>query len=399
MSRKALVVTGAAGDVEVVESTLHRFGFGTVAHVPAIAQLLEQLRQDHFDLVIVPLQQLDAAQLAEVERELRRERFTFVIGTAPEADPDVMLRAMRAGIHEFLVSPSDVKDLSAAVDRLMRRMPSEATRGEVVAVLSNKGGLGSTSVAVNLASGFARNHPNSRSALIDLVVTGGDVRLFLNLQAPYDMGDLVEKLDRIDNDLLTSLLAPTDDGVWVLVSPDDPEADELIDGGTVAAVVGHMRSHFAFTVIDCEHHMTERTLGALDAADRVLLVTQLRVDALRSAQRTLTLCKRLGYAADKVRVVVNRYQSSDVLSLGDAAEVLKQEVYFKIPNDYAASTGALTKGEPVAQFAPDSKLAASYRQLAAKLGGGVESVTATNGNGHRASGSTRLRQLFARKRS
>lgn len=399
MSRKAIVVSGAAGSDEMVDGVLHRFSFSSITRAATASQALEQLHQDHADLVIVPLSGMDAAQLGMLERDVRRGRNTFVIGTAPNADPELMLKAMRSGIQEYLVAPADPKDLATAVDRLMRRIPSEAVGGQVVAVFAHKGGLGTTSVATNLAHGFALNHPDGRVALVDMVVTGGDVRVHLNLAPSYDLGDLASKLDRVDNDLLTSLLTPTGQGVWALPSPDDPEADESIDAGTVATILSHLRTHFAFVVVDCEHHMSERTLAALDAADRVVIVTQLRVDALRSTQQTLKLCQRLGYPGEKICVVVNRFQSGEVLSSSDAEDVLKREIYFKLPNDYATSSGSLTRGVPVVEYDANSKLAWGYAKLAAKLGGrevAPRPEPPTGSNGDRSP--SKLRSLFATKK-
>jgi PleD family two-component response regulator len=122
MAREALLVGRAAGPEEQANEVLARFGFSRIHHMETVAQAIDQLRQKHVDLVILPLDGVADLQLATLEREIRRERYTAVIGTAPKQEPDVMLRAMRAGIQEFLVSPPDQKDLAAAVDRLMRRM-------------------------------------------------------------------------------------------------------------------------------------------------------------------------------------------------------------------------------------------------------------------------------------
>jgi pilus assembly protein CpaE len=310
----------------------------------------------------------------------------------------MMLRAMRAGIQEFLVSPPDPKDLAAAVDRLMRRTQSATENGEVIAVYSSKGGLGVSTVAANLACGFAKNHPGARPALADLVVGAGDIRVFLNLNPSYDLGDLIAKIDRIDGELLNSLLTPTASGVWVLPAPDRPESDEQVDANTIATVIQHLRQNFLFTVLDCEHQLNDRTLAALDAADRVVLVTHLSVAALRSTQRTINLCRRLGYPNEKLAIVVNRYQSGEVLSPSDAEDVLKAEIYFKLPNDYRVASGALTNGVPISEFEPTSKLAWAFTQLSAKLGGGQ--AVKSNGTAHQnGAGGSRFKQLFARKRS
>ncbi len=382
MSRKALIVGGAAGPEGPAMDVLSRFGFASVEQSATVPNAIAQLRQEHYALVILPLESVDTPQWSVLEREGRRGAHTYIIGTAPTADSQLILRAMRAGIHEFLVCPPDPKEFAAAVDRLMRRSQTGPQQGTVVAVHSSKGGLGTTTIAVNLAYAFAANHPEQRVALTDLVVGGGDVRVLLNLDPTYDLKDLSTKLDRVDADLLFSLLTPATGGVWVLPSPDAPEAEELIDGGTVSAVVGHLRNHFAFTVLDCEHHISDRTLAAMDAADRVILVTELTVPALRNTHRTLALCRRLGYPDEKVAVVVNRYRSSNVLSVSDAADVLKADILWKLPNDYAQLMNAMSRGMSVLEQDRGTKLSTSFLQLAAKLGGtGAGREARSNGTG------------------
>ena len=397
MARSALIVDGAAGSDEIVTPVLARFGFAAATQQPSLDAALRTLQADHFDLVVVPLQEMDSLQLAALEQHIRGGRAPFVIGTAPAADSELILRAMRAGIPEFLVWPPSAPDLTGAVDRLLRRSVAEHQRGQVFAVYSSKGGLGGTSLAVNLAWGFAKNAPQSRVAVADLVVNDGDVRVHLNLRPAYDMGDLVKKLDRIDADLLNSLLTPCSGGVWALPGPDSPELDEMLDASTTTSVIEHLRIHFGFTVLDCEHHLSERTLAAMDAADRILLVTQLTVPSLRSTQRTLALCRRLGYPSEKLLVVVNRYQSGEVLSAADATDVLKTDVFWKLPNDYKTSAAALMKGVPVAEYAPESKLAWSYTQLSARLGGVLAPADGA-GMGEGARGTARLRQMFGMKK-
>jgi pilus assembly protein CpaE len=285
---------------------------------------------------------------------------------------------MRSGIHEFLPLPLDDKDLASAVDRLMRRNQASAQRGRVIAVYSGKGGLGNSTIAVNLAHGFAANHRSARVAVADLVVAGGDVRVLLDLRPAYDMADVASKLDRIDSDLLHSLMTPSRGGVWVLPAPDDSELDNVLDGNVTSTIIELLRNDFALTVLDCEHHLGERTLAALDSADRILFVTDLSVTALRSTQRSLGLCRRLGYPDEKLCVVVNRYQSGEVLSPADASDLLKSEIFWRLPNDYKTAAAALAKGVTVGEGEPLSRLSASFSQLAAKLGGAAPSM---NGNG------------------
>jgi pilus assembly protein CpaE len=389
MARKALIVSGAAGPQDIANGVLHRFGFAPAEVALNLAEATNRLRTEHFDLIVIPLQGLSAIELSTLDRETRK-RGSFVIGTAVQSDPELILRAMRSGINEFLVYPPDPKDFSGAVDRLMRRTHSEGKSGSTIAVYSAKGGLGSTSVAVNLSFALAKAHPEGHVALVDLVAGGGDLRVMLDLKPQYDMSDLLGKIDRLDADLLRSLLTPVSGGVWVLPSSESPESTDAIEATAVTTIIDQLRQHHSFTVVDCEHAMSDRTLAALDAADRVILVTQLNVPALRSTQRTLALCQRLGYADDKVQVVVNRHQALDAVSLADGAEVLGREFFFKIPNDYRTAAGALTKGVPVADYDASSHLAWSFDGLAGRMNGGLAE------KGAAAPRSSRLSKLFGR---
>jgi pilus assembly protein CpaE len=390
MVRRALVAAGAVGPAEGVAEILARFGFTEVVQAQDRADAIARLREDPFDLVMVSLQDIGPTELLSLEREMRKDPNISVIGTGPAADPDLILRAMRAGIHEFLVQPPTPAELAGAVERLMWRAGSEAQQGELLAVYSGKGGLGSTSIAVNIAQALATTRTNSRVALADLVVTGGDVRIFLNLKQSYDLGDLVAKGDKVDAELLNSLLTPCPGGVWALPTGDNPELEDFFDAATIASIVDLLRAHFGMTVVDCEHSLTERTLAALDAADRILLVTDLSIPALRSTQRTLSICRRLGYDERKVCVIVNRYLSADVLQPREAEELLQCGIYARLPNDFQLSAAALNAGVPVVLHEPGSRLARSYIDLARKLGGAPKQ----NGTAPSGRNPSRFRSLF-----
>jgi pilus assembly protein CpaE len=394
MTRLAHVVSETSAD-QMLEQLLQRHGYARVIQNSSMSQALVTIEQQPVELLIVPIESVDESQLAAIDRLNRRERGIGIIATGETTDPQLMLRAMRAGIQEFLVRPIAAGELSAALERLARRTTSTVTNGQVFAVFGSKGGVGASTAAVNLAHALTQVHPDARVAVADFALPGGDVRLLLNVRPPYDLADLALKIDRIDADLLHSVMVPARDKLWVLAAPERPEADEEVDANVSAAVVRQMRSTFNFTVLDCEHRLNDRTLAALDAADRIVLLTELKVPALRSAQRMISVFRRLGYHNDKLGVVVNRYQSEDVVSPGEAAEVLKSEIYFRIPNDYPTCSRASTEGVPIAVSAPQSKLAASYRQLAARLSGGTEQDARSSTNGSR----MKLRTMFTRKRS
>jgi pilus assembly protein CpaE len=390
--RTVLVVADADAPDSVSGEVLTSHGFAVPERVDSLAAAATRLRTKTFDLVILPIDNADPGVLSLIEHDIRPIA-PFIIGTAADATQDLILGALRAGIPEFVPAPIRAEELEVAIRRLLRRMDSTpSTRGMVVAVYSAKGGLGTSTVAVNLATSIAREQPAARVALVDFVVVGGDVRVMLDLKPSYDIGDLVLKVDRIDGELLSSLMTPGPAGTLILPSSDRPEVQDLIEGAATSTILAQLRANFHFVVLDLEHYLGERTVGALDVADRIVLVTQLSVPALRSTQRTLDLFNRLGYPPSKVLVVVNRSNAESALTIGDAETVLGRPISAKLPNDFSACAEAMTKGVPVLEHEPGSALAGSFRQLAASMAGtpvvsNVASIVAENGD-------PRKRRLF-----
>lgn len=393
--RRALIVDGVDGAGSASSTVLARYGFSMPLRAAGLDAALAQLAREPLDLAVLPLQDATPAQFAALERESRRMPQLMLIGTAPSADPQLILRAMRSGVHEFLTAPLQAPELSGAIDRLLRRRQAEGQQGKVIPVFSAKGGVGTTTVAVNLAHALARRYGQGKVVLADLVADGGDVRVMLNLDPVYDILDAVQKLERLDAQLIASLLTPGPDGLLVLPGPDSLEPSVQLDGGATEVLLAHLRSAYPVTVLDCEHQLSERTLAAFNAAEQVILVTQLSVAALRSARRSLAQVQRLGYPAEKFCIVVNRHQSDDVLALRDAAEALGRPVYWSIPNDYRSALLALNRGLPVAMVAAESKVAGGYSHLSAKFGGD-EGPAHTNGAS--SSGASRLRNLLGLSR-
>ena len=346
MPRRALIVRGAAGSDATAADVLQQRDFVSIAAAVGVDDALGRMQRDHFDLVIVPVAEMEPVQFQTLARAVQRAQSTFLIGTATHADPDLMLRGFRSGIHEFLLVPLDATEFGAAIDRLMQRSKTTGEEGMVVAVYSAKGGVGTTTVAVNLAHALASTKPEREVVLADMVTGSGDVRVHLNVTPAYDRSDLLPKLDRIDTDLLRSVLTMNADGLWVLPGPDATELNGTLDGTATAIIIGQVKQDFAFAVLDCEHYLGDGTVAALEGADRVLVVTDLSIAALRNTQRALLVGRRLGLADDKFCVVVNRSQASEVLTSGDAEEALKREIFWEIAQRLSHGGGRAHKRRP-----------------------------------------------------
>lgn len=389
------MVEGAGVPQDLVNGILGPRGFAPILTVPSLSELATRMRLLPPALVIVPVGA--AGQGGEFDQfalELRRSPSTGAVGTAPMKDTDTILAAMRSGVTEFLVTPPDPDELRAVIGRVLQLSSASPTRGQVYTVYSAKGGLGTSTLAASLAWELAQRNGRQGVSLTDLTTTGAGMRVMLNINPLYDLGNIAVRSERLDRELVRSVMLPHPEGPAVLVAAEEVEAAEALDATTTSRLFEVMKQEYAYTVVDADHHFSDPTLAALDAADRVLLVTQLDVSALRSTQRSIgILVKRLGFPNDKVVVIANRRSERDRISVTDAETVLGRKVDFRIPNDYASCSDAITRGQFVQQYARTSPIVTSVRTMATVLTGNTNGTGDTESRGEK----SRLSRIFGRR--
>jgi pilus assembly protein CpaE len=265
----------------------------------------------------------------------------------------------------------DSSEAKRAIERLLRLTAAGAAAGgKVIAVFSNKGGTGTSTLAVNLAVALAQV-TNQGVALADFDSQAGEVSLFLNLQPTRTIADLVTGQGKIDSAVVQAALVKHPSGVYVLCEPERPEQTEGITGTRVHEVLAQLTSSFPYVVCDLSHSFNDVSLEIFDSARHILVVTLLNLPAIRSARRCLDVFRQLNYLRDedKVRLVINRYLPSRDIDVSQLEETLHYPVFWKVPNDYATVIDAVNSGLPVHEVNADSEVARSLRGLAADLAG------------------------------
>jgi pilus assembly protein CpaE len=292
---------------------------------------------------------------------------TRVVVHGPAKDADLSLRALRAGAQEFVVA-GDAEGLRRA---LGNRGVAEV-RGRVVAVYPAKGGQGATTIATNLAGALQRR--GVRACIADLDAALGAVTSVLDVAPQYSLHDVVANMHRLDRELLDASIPRHGSGVAVVAAGDDVEAAERVDPATISSLLGFLRRHYDAIVVDGVRGFDERTLGALDASDEVLLVLTQEVAAVRNAQRCLDVFRRLGYPAEKVQVVLNRFQKGSTITADIVEETLQVPATARVANDFAAVSRAASSGALLADDAPRSAATRDIEALAQRTGiaGGSE---------------------------
>lgn len=285
----------------------------------------------------------------------------------PAKDPDLILRAMRAGAREFTVA-GDAKRLEHAVRTLVRPAPGSAT-GSAFAMFPAKGGMGATTLAVNIAAALAAR---DRTCVVDLDLQLGDVASSLDLECGYTITDVLANVRRLDRELLDASVPRHRSGLCVLSQVERLEESEQIGADAVHQLLPFVRSHFAQVVIDGIRGFDDLSLAALDAVDRVVIAVTQEVPAVRNAQRCVAVFQKLGYPPEKLVLVVNRYAKASSISLPVVADTVGIPVAATIANDFAAVARSVHRGVTLVEDAPRSPATRDIRALAAALGGADE---------------------------
>lgn len=298
----------------------------------------------------------------------------YLVALSGRTDSDLILRTIRAGAHDFLCKPVQEADLKAAAEKAAKlkstRKESAGKVGKVLSIFSNKGGNGTTTIAVNLADALAR-HSGKKIAVVDLVLSHGDVTMFFNVNPSYSIMDLAKNAEKADYEFLHTLLIRHSCGVYVLADPPLVEEAEQISASQVRDVLSTLRSMFDYIIVDTPHQFDERTLTALEMSDIVLLVSLLNLPSLKNTQKCLELFSRIGLRDERVRLLLSRYLPNDEIPKESIEGIMNCPVFFSIPNDYPTVISSVNRGKLLSEIAPDKEVTKSFDQMAELLEGGA----------------------------
>ena len=293
-----------------------------------------------------------------------------IIATASDYSTDIVIRAMRAGIREFLPKPLIKDNLLKSLDKFKNQIQGsndEENNSKVITVFSNKGGVGRTSLAVNLALELA-NITKEKVALVDLNMHLGDVTTFLDIKPSFDISYLIKKVDSADEEFMLSTLEQyKNTGMYILADPPYMEEAKKIQPVEVKKMIDKLRTVFPYIVIDTSSAFDNITVTALDNSDLILLVSTINVPSVRNCQRCLDAFDRLGYEEEKTKIIVNRYMENDDIKIEDVEKALDKQIYWRVPNNYYTIMSAINKGQPVNEINNDSNIAKCYRELATDI--------------------------------
>ncbi|MBM83232.1 MAG: pilus assembly protein CpaE [Planctomycetaceae bacterium] len=294
----------------------------------------------------------------------------LVISSSQEGS--LILQAMRNGAREFLSAPLQIEDLLDALDRIQNASGRMSGEGEVrsssvITVCGVGGGVGCTSLSINLACSLAQDERNHVS-LIDLDLALGDADVWLDIIPDYTIQDVAENIARLDYSLLKRSLTKHECGAFLLPRPVEMDDRPTFTPEELRRVLALLKATFFHLIIDVSKSYGELDVAAMEASDVVLLVTQLDLPCLRNVIRLTQFFDQREGLAEKLRIVVNRAGLQDAqISLNKALETIGGEIYFEIPNDYVTMVESRNNGIPLLNHAPKAKVTKAIEMLAQTL--------------------------------
>jgi pilus assembly protein CpaE len=370
---RILVVDDSRLAQKMIRDRLESAGYAVVT-ASSGEEALAWLQREVPDLVIsdVVMPGIDGYELCRRMRKQPRLANVPVILLTARGGIAEKVAGFEAGADDYLVKPFDPVELELRVKVLLARSRAAAAgeqkpRGKVISAFSLRGGVGVSTVAVNLAYALAKAQDRP-VALADLALESGHAALMLDLRPRLSWADLAQQeAGGLDIEIVQRAMARHESGIHLLAAPPSPALAELVNPRAVSTILSMLVEHYAYVVVDTASTLNEVTLAALDLSDSILLVLAPELASLKLASVTLEVFDSLGYPASRTLLVVNWTFPQGGLGQKHIESALHKSVQATIPYEKSAVVQAINRGIPLLQFAPSSPAAEALLELARQI--------------------------------
>lgn len=363
-------------DIEVV---------GTATNGNEGVDLARELKPDVV-LMDINMPGLDGIQASELITQ--HSPYTQIIIMSVQSEADYLRRSMLAGAREFLIKPFTGTDLITSIRRVHQlgvqqreRMPrpaaagdtpivqtanSASQKGKLIALFSPKGGVGCSTLAINLAIAMQKG-AQAKVAIVDASLFFGDIAVLMNLQARRSIVDLAPHAAELDTDLIETVMVTHDSGVKVLLAPPRPEQAEMVPADAVIDILLKLQDMFDIVFVDMYSSLQDTVVNILDIADLIILVTTPEIPSIKSAKLFFEVTHALEYPEEKTQMVLNKADRRTGIRAADIEAGIKRKVMAHFPLDEKAVITAVNQGVPYIISNSNSELSKATITYARKL--------------------------------
>ena len=348
-------------------------GSAVTGHTVADAQRI--VEAGSLDLVILGPSNAHESALESFSMLLELDPDLPIVLAAGTITAQLLKAALRFGLRDVIQAPFSADDIHSSLKEVERRSkrrpvslvakpePDAPKSGRVITVASAKGGSGKTVVATNLALILAREVGPGKVAIVDADLQFGDVCLVLQLEPKLTIFNAAQEIDRLDDQLIDSLLSKHSEGVSVLAAPLEPAFADEVSTSVLIEVVTRLRERFEYVVVDTASLLDELLLSLLERADDVIFIVDMDLPSVKNAKLALETLRLLKFPSSKIKVVLNRSNAKARLDEGEIERSLKMKISAAIPSD-GLVPASVNEGRPVVLSAPRSKVAKGFESVA-----------------------------------
>lgn len=355
----------------VVKHTLE----GIIKEMPKFSLAVDD-KANYVDILV-----LEVGQNLDVEFEAVRSFVQDgVVGTvfltSSLGTPEILLNALRYGAKEFFQQPINHEEVLAAfakaADQMLIGGPKFDSRapGKIITVMGTKGGVGTTTVALNYAVALKALHGDKAVALVDMNRMFGDIPLFLDLKSKFSWEELANNIDRLDSVFLKKALLCHSSGIYVAPPPAKLESAVGMQPEVIRKLLSAMRSTFDYIVIDTGVQINETCFKIFGISDEIFMISILSLQCLVNVKCINdALMSNARVEPEKIKFIINRFDKKNYVSTKEAAHISGKKIYFSIANDYANTMKAINEGRAISDAAPKAKICKDFIELASYTDG------------------------------
>ena len=335
------------------------------------SDLLAIANQEHPDLIILDGVCSEISELDQLEHFVRQYPQVAIISLREGESSEFLISALRVGVRDVLPLPLQSEALIDAVARVEQRhlsaKPLFKPQAKVIAFIASKGGSGATFIAANLAYILAATQ-NVRVAFLDFNLQLGDAYLFVTDKVPAtSIADVTINIDRLDASFLDSSMVQILPNFSLLAAPESPELAVAIRPEHIDAILKLVKDNYDFVILDIGRILSSVSVKALDKADLIFPVLQETLPFIRDGKHLIQTLKNLGYAKEKIKPILNRYEKNGDIGLDDIETALDIKVFQAIPNSYKTVSASVNQGVPIFKLSHHDEVTKVLVDMARRL--------------------------------
>ncbi len=351
-----------------------------------IAEAVQAINAGNLRMVILGPSYAREAALESVRSLRHSDPSLITLIVAPEVTANLLRAAMRAGVSDVIEAPLSEEKIEAAINQfssdVMARpvgtpAPVDTSRGQIVTVMSAKGGSGKTVTATNLAVLLSRL-PDTSVCLVDADLQFGDVCLVLQLEPKFTVVNAAAELHRLDSQLINSILTEHPSGLKVLAAPLEPAfADDITTAGLLQ-ILELLSTMFDWVVVDTASLLDELLLSLLEKSDQIAMVVDMDLPSVKNAKLALETLRLLKFPTGKVKLILNRSNARARLDDKEIEGALKQQIQARIPSEGIVAA-SVNEGRPVVESSPKSKVSKGFEEVLELVTGKTVEASSSGG--------------------